>query len=220
MKKKYFDFIVKKSLSNASKILSVSSTTQKDLKELFDIESAHIQEESEMTQTRDDSILDKHNLKKGNYFLYCGNNRPHKNLKLLIKTFSTYKLPILVLVRPGHINSENIKAVGLVSDEELNSLYSNAIAFIFPSIYEGFGLPILEALNLKTIVLASDILAFKEFKSQNIVYFNPLDEKDLLSKLQQVQELEFILENDFFNKYRKSHVHKLLDKAIEEVFEQ
>ena len=69
----------------------------------------------------------------------------------------------------------NIEFLGRVTDEELKSLYSNAIAFIFPSLYEGFGLPPIEAMASETIVLASDIPVLREICGDSAIFFNPND---------------------------------------------
>lgn len=156
LKKTYFDFILKHTLHNADTIVAVSKTTRQDLYNLFHVSSIHIPEFSEICTNSDTLILEELRLKEKNFFFYCGNNRPHKNLQFVIDVFnSSPELPQLVLAGNGHSDSSNVKAVGVVSESALRTLYQASIAFIFPSKYEGFGLPVLEALGLKTIVIAS-----------------------------------------------------------------
>lgn len=120
------------------------------------------------------------------YLLCVGNIKPHKNVINLVNFFinnSRYsESHILVIVgksdgfRTG-INltqelNENVRFTGFVSDDDLASLYNNAAAYIFPSFYEGFGLPILEAMSFNLPILASNIPVFKEIAGQDIMYFD------------------------------------------------
>lgn len=136
-----------------------------------------------------------------NYFLFVGNSTPHKNVSFLVDVFAKYKKVKnddvqLVLVtkktseittlidKSGCVNS--IKLLENVSDSELGSLYSHSLACIFPSLKEGFGLPGLEALSADTILLASDIPVFREVYADAALYFNPRNEEELFSLLQDV----------------------------------
>ena len=70
-----------------------------------------------------------------------------------------------------------------ISDRELYDYYENAYALILPSLYEGFGIPLIEAMSLNCPVLASNIHAFKEIGQKNINYFNPLSVESLTNQL-------------------------------------
>ena len=63
--------------------------------------------------------------------------------------------------------------LGFIPDKELKELYKNSAAFVYPSLYEGFGLPGLEAMAAGTLVLASDISVFKEIYKDKALYFDP-----------------------------------------------
>ena len=124
------------------------------------------------------------------YFIYVGNVKPHKNLRRLIEA---YKLAspqlkqdlILVGKKEGFINGENsisefikgfenrIIFTGYVSDEKLMQYVAQADAMVFPSLYEGFGLPPLEALATGTPVLASNAASIPEVCGDNVTYFDP-----------------------------------------------
>lgn len=212
VKKKYFDFIVKETLRNADTVISVSKTTQADVLYSFNVESVHVPELSIVKANPDDSILKKINVSKKGFFFYCGNNRPHKNLQFVIDVFNSVpNLPPLVLAGAGHYNSNNVKAIGIVTDEELKSLYRSCIAFIFPSKYEGFGLPILESLNCKTLVIASKIPAFLEFKSKNISFFEIGNTKSLIEVIKETMEKNYVEEPHFFAGYSIDKIYSLLD---------
>jgi hypothetical protein len=215
IKVSYFNFIVKRSLKNADFIITVSKTTKKDIKSCFGFDSFQIPEDSSIDGDTESNILNRYKLKPKSYFFYCGNNRPHKNISFIKRIFEINdSLPILVLAGNGHKSSKNVLNLGIISEAELKALYVNAIAFIFPSKYEGFGLPILEAIRLKTIVIASRIPAFIEFKSKNIYYFDLDNEKGLLKLLEKVKFVKF-QEDSFLKSYEKEFIYKLYDSITD-----
>ena len=215
LKIKYFDFIVKRSLENSDVIVSVSETTKKDVFNVFELSSIHIPEDSEITGATDFSILKKYNFSNNGFFFYCGNNRSHKNIDFVIDIFSSNpNFPPLVLAGKGHRNFENVIALGIVSEEELKALYKSAIAFVFPSKYEGFGLPVLEALRSETFVVASKIPAFLEFKTENIFFFELENEKEFLDAIEKALSNDFIVDKLFLDCYDKEHIYELNDIMI------
>ncbi len=135
------------------------------------------------------------------YFLYVGNAYPHKNLERAIKAAANLKALFYIVTSRNiftnrlqklikKINTENyVKILGFVDDEKLNELYKNSIGFIYPSLSEGFGLPGLEAMKAKTILLCSDIPVFKEIYADNAIYFDPIDIKSIESSMEKVLSL-------------------------------
>lgn len=142
------------------------------------------------------------------YFLYVGNAYPHKNLKRLIEAIvflnrgSSQKISLLI-VSPRNVftqrlekiienlNAKNlVKLLGQVGDKDLGALYQNSIAFVFPSLSEGFGLPGLEAMAAGTLVLASDIPVFKEIYQDVAIYFNPLDFSTIEKAMKDALEMD------------------------------
>lgn len=213
----YFDFIVNKSLSTADTIVSVSETTKNDVLTEFGFNSIHIPEDSNIEGNDDFSVLNKFNLLNKGYYFYCGNNRPHKNIDFIKEIFNNnLELPPLVLAGNGHQDGENIVVTGVVSEEELNTLYKSAIAFVFPSKYEGFGLPVLESLRLRTFVIASRIPAFLEFNSKNIFYFELNNEDEFLEAIDKSKTQNFMKEESFFDYYDKRRIYKLNDLMLKD----
>lgn len=211
----YINFIVKRSLVIADNIISVSIKTQDDVFNVFGLESDHIPEDSEIKQGADYSILEMHGLENKNFYFYCGNSRPHKNIDFVVNIFNNNpNLPPLVLAGKGHLTSKNVIATGIVSDEELKALYGSCLAFIFPSRYEGFGLPILEALRCGSFVIASNIPAFLEFNSKNILFFELDNKKDFTKALVKTMNQEYLQEESFFDYYEKKRIYKLNDMLI------
>ena len=204
----YFDFIVYKSLKNSDFIISVSQTTKNDIKQLFNKDSIVIIEGVNKLKINENELqIDINIIKSKQYFLYVGNNRPHKNIKFLKECYLKSKTD-KKLVIVGHkgknlqIGNKEIIYTGFINDFTLKYLYENAIVFVFPSLYEGFGLPILEAINFNTFVFSSNGGALKEFGNYNIEYFAPNKGEDLINLLNNA-------DNFVFDKNKK---YKLLSK--------
>jgi len=138
------------------------------------------------------------------YFLYVGNAYPHKNLEFLVKSFLEWrsKNPGFKLVMVGkedffykrvkdyaeEIITKNkyensIIFTGYVPDEKLEILYQGAMIYIFPSLYEGFGLPPLEALFNSCPVLSSKAASMPEIIQGGALYFDPENYSDFSEKL-------------------------------------
>jgi glycosyltransferase involved in cell wall biosynthesis len=215
---KYFDFIVKKSLLNSDIIVSVSATTEKNVYETFGYNSIHIPEDSSIDECADFSVLEKYNLSNKGFYFYCGNNRPHKNIDFIIDVFKCNpNLPPLVLAGKGHPDFKNVIATGIVTEEELKALYKSAIAFVFPSKYEGFGLPVLEAIRSGIFVIASKIPAFLEFKTQNIFFFELGNKEEFLEAIEKTLSNDFVKDKSFLDCYDKKMIYELNDFMINDL---
>lgn len=140
------------------------------------------------------------------FLLYVGNAYPHKNLEALLRAFAKLlsKRPELRLVLVGKDDyfysrvrdyarslnlwqKENINSPvifpGYVPDAQLEILYSQAGAYIFPSLYEGFGLPPLEAMARACPVLSSNRTSLPEVLGEAALYFDPENESDMIEKM-------------------------------------
>ena len=123
------------------------------------------------------------------YALAVSSLDPRKNFSRLIKAWKTIGNCKLYIVGGHHRvftrednpadNQEGIHYLGRVNDDELIRLYNQATCFIFPSLYEGFGLPPVEAMSCGCPVLASDIPVLKEICGDAALYFNPHDITDM-----------------------------------------
>jgi len=119
------------------------------------------------------------------YILYVGNAYPHKNLEAVLKASISFPAYRFILVgKEDHFYArlkdmarkqglKNIIFTGFINDGVLNVLYRFAVCYVFPSLYEGFGLPPLEAMTRGLLVLSSNQGALPEILGEAVRYFNP-----------------------------------------------
>jgi len=123
------------------------------------------------------------------YALYVGINKPHKNLPRLVEAFAriTHHVSRFTLVIAGHedprypqareraaaLGLDSVMFLGAVAEEDLPALYSGADLFVFPSLYEGFGLPVIEAMACGTPVACSNVSSLPEVAGDAALLFDP-----------------------------------------------
>ena len=143
----------------------------------------------------DQGILETHGLKDQPYILMVASQSPHKNTARLLEAVAGLKGGTKFALAGGSFKSvfqgertgqlpPNVIQLGYINDAELKSLYENALGFIFPSTYEGFGLPILEALNCGCPVLSSRAASLPEVGGGAVLYFDPFNVDDIRDKLE------------------------------------
>lgn len=188
----YLDLASKYAARHAGAIIAVSAATKRDLEVRYGISGEKVRVVGEGVDTgffkpssksKVQSVKSKYKI-KGDYVLFVGTVQPRKNLQMLIRAFSllvgrttNYKLPTINLVIAGKLGwdwqeivalpkklkiANKVKFLKYVDRADLPALYSGAKVFVFPSLFEGFGLPILEALACGTPVIASDIPPHRE----------------------------------------------------------
>jgi len=180
-------FIAKK----ARKIITVSKFSKKEIMEYLKLPEEKIEiignavpSEWEDIELNADKVSDK----KEKYILMVSSRDPRKNFSRALDAFLTLNLhdgiKLYIIGDTGTVfkdsgisktQHESIKLLGRVSDKELISYYRNALFFIYPSIYEGFGIPPLEAMFNGCPVLASNIEPLKEVCGDAALYCDPLD---------------------------------------------
>jgi len=159
------------------------------------------------------------NFNKENYFIVLGNIRPHKNLPFLIEAFLSsgelkgFRLKIIGSQSPENLNliskswdQKRIQAVGYLEEEMLAKELMAARALLFPSLYEGFGLPALEAMAHGCPVIAANNSSLPEVCGNLGFYFDPKDSLSFLSAV----SLFFKLEGDSL----KSHIEECHRRAM------
>ena len=134
----------------------------------------------------DVNILKNFNLIPNSYIFIASSqaHMPHKNIQIINLIASKINMPMVITGYGNNIN--NIKQIGRVDDTTLATLYKYAKCIIYPSLYEGFGIPILESLELNNIVIASDIEVFKEIGQDCIIYCNTTSKDELIKTINKV----------------------------------
>ena len=194
LKSLYYGWIIRRGVRRAARIIAVSHSTKKDI-EALSVPSDKIRVVYEAATISADS---KEQLPEGvrgkKYLLFVGENRPHKNIRRIIMAYKIARHKLhklkdhaLYLViagsRFGPISKEQkddgIIFVGAVDDNTLIPLYKNALALVYPSLYEGFGLPIIEAMKLGTPVITSNCSSMKEVAGNAAVLVDPCDSEQI-----------------------------------------
>lgn len=173
---------------------------------------------------------------KENYFIYVGNIKRHKGLKTLLGAYSEATMrglssKLLIVGDSENFRTKdesflqtlksnpNIEFTGWVSDEKLIELISKAKALIQPSLYEGFGIPPLEALYLGTNVILSDIPVFKEiYDGLPVTFFKVGDDEDLSEKLLTFKE--FCLPDEIQDRINKTYSYGIVTNTIIQTIEK
>lgn len=188
-------------LTRASHIITVSQTTKKEIVTTVGISPKKIRviyEGVDNSLQRSDKATKS--IFKNPYILYVGNAYPHKNVPVLVHAFEQFvkkhTMCQLVFVGPNDVfykrlvkDSQKSPAkhamqfFGPATDAQLITLYTHARCLVSPSLMEGFGLPVLEALFLGTPVVASDIPVYKELFNDWVLFFDPQNPADFMEKM-------------------------------------
>jgi len=180
LKRKLLRWITEKNVKRANKIITPSKSTKNDLIKYYSVDKSKIFVVYHGVGNPQAAFDAGQTNKFGKYILYLGRGDLRKNINGLIKAFrilkKDHKIPHkLILVGPniGYKITRDLKqdviCTGYINDEEKWGLLKNADVFVFPSFYEGFGLPILEAQKVGTPVVCSSISSMPE------IVFNPSD---------------------------------------------
>ncbi len=202
----YYDMIVKKSLRNSDYIISVSKTTQSDVSAMGFSSKVFYEGVNQLSASSSSSEM----LLPQAFFFYCGNLRKHKNIRWMIDVFLQSKTDKKLIICTkddvsvlGEMPNDKIITMNYVSDSSLKELFSKASAFVYPSIYEGFGLPVLEALQNNCKVICSDGGALKEFDKGTVLSFSLYDVTQLKHYFENIDDYGFdkALIDKMFNLY-------------------
>ncbi|MDD4353778.1 MAG: glycosyltransferase family 1 protein [Candidatus Nanoarchaeia archaeon] len=191
----YMRFMIKSSCKRADKIISISENTKKELIDILNISKDKIKTIHLATSFK--RFLKKKN-KLSNYIFYSGSISPRKNLLILIKAFERLENKNVLLYITGNNmwnnkkemrlikNNPKIKVLGLVSKEELINLYQHALVGVYPSLYEGFGLPILEAQACGCPVITSNVSSMPEVAGKGALLVNPYSINEITNAMKKI----------------------------------
>lgn len=236
--KRVFDSAVKNSL----KIITPSEFVKGQLEHEWSVDRSKIVvtpegvDDSILNITRSlgrkeaDSVLGKFNI-NGSYIFYIGNAQPHKNIFELIDAFRLVKqmYPDLSLVLSGpqnffwqkikdKIKDKAIIFTGYINDEEMVALYKNAECFVMPSLEEGFGIPVLEAMACGCPVVSSQNGSLPEVGGDGAVYFDPNNIEDMAEKISKVLDDKGLRRNLIekgLKRYKEFSWQKMAEQTLE-----
>ncbi|EKD49641.1 MAG: glycosyl transferase, group 1 [uncultured bacterium] len=196
----YLRFSTKFALKYAKRIIAVSKNTKNDLIKFYRADPRKIRViyhgfgNFGFDPMSDEEFFSKFDLKKGKYFLYLGRLEKRKNIINLIKAYNLFRNKFgnylkLVLGGNAGYGYEEIKdeigkskyrrdivETGFISNSQKNSFFKNAAVFVYPTFYEGFGLPILESFFAETPVVCGRVASLPEIASDAAIYIVPESE--------------------------------------------
>lgn len=173
--------------------------------------SASLRARSQMSKVKsaNQNLKGKYGI-EGEYILFVGTLQPRKNVARLIEAFSqlsSKSLTLVIVGKKGWLYEEilaapkkfgiegKIKFLDYVPDEDLPSLYQNALCFVLPSLYEGFGLPVLEAMSHGCPVVTSNVSSLPEAAGEAAVYVDPESVKSIKEGIEKVVKDKTLREN-------------------------
>ncbi|GIW63973.1 MAG: mannosyltransferase B [Patescibacteria group bacterium] len=216
-KHRIYKYLIRQAVFNSEHIFTPSRTVANDIVAKFKVKRSKITIVYGGVDKELLEVLNNIEAKSKNYFLYVGNFYPHKNVRFLIDSFLSAKISDkLYLVGPDDFFSAKIKTSYAkeilkgrlvfkhnLSVKQLALLYKQAKALVFPSLAEGFGLPVIEAFSADVPVIASDIKVFKELFGSSIFYFNPKNKNDLANILRTFDKIDNSLVTKKLSKAKK-----------------
>jgi glycosyltransferase involved in cell wall biosynthesis len=198
LKKLFYDKIIKPAVHRAHAIITVSEYSKNEIIAWANISANKVIVIKNGISHVFTSAGEKH-LPGYPYFLYVGNTKPHKNIPRLIEAFAKANMDSsihLILVSPvteelkKHINhfslQNRVLFVTALTEDTLACYYRGAIALLFPSLHEGFGLPIVEAMACGTPVITSNVTSLPEIAGDAAILINPLETTSLTFHIEQI----------------------------------
>lgn len=198
----------KSSIKKAAHIITVSDFSKTEIEKTYQIDPQKItiayngvDEPLKIDDKKQKEILKSYNLRSKSYYLYLGTLKPNKNIPFLIRSFAQFlkttdqETKLVIAGKKGWLFDEifstvkkesvedNIIFTDFVDNHQKTILYQNAKALIMPSIYEGFGIPVIEAMKSNTPVISSNIDPLKEVIQNNGFYFESTNQEELVHQL-------------------------------------
>lgn len=220
---------IQQCINNATHIIAISNNTKNDIIKFYDLadkpitviyhglsdvfHNAHLLSDQNIKES-----LSKYQINKP-FILFVGGRKKYKNFIALLKAYAysgiAKDLDLVVVGSEIIFDCEEreiiekfnlynqVKLTGYVKTQDLISFYCATDAFIVPSLYEGFGLPLIEAMACQSPIACSDIAIFQEIGKGIPIYFNPHSIDDIITAIKQ------LIENDQSNSIAKGKEHSL-----------
>lgn len=206
----YINRHIRRSVSHADHIITISDFVKREVIEKFGVSSDKVttiypgadQDFSPISRIAFEAANNDYSLEYKNYFIFVSTIEPRKNIGRLLESYKRYMLvegaaafPLVVVGMPGwnsralHDELErlartgHVRYLGYVARENLRVLLAGARALLYPSLYEGFGLPVVEAMKSGTAVLTSRDSAMSEISDQAALFADPLDTNEIFDNI-------------------------------------
>lgn len=203
----------------ADKIIAISEATKEDIislshvppskiKVIYNGDSPYTGKQPSYSSTFAHNVFVDYGIVSNEYFLFVGSIEPRKNISTIVKAYNQYRNSggTKKLVLAGGLGwrykailrdienspfSRDIVQTGYCTPELKEFLYRNANALLFPSLWEGFGFPIVEAMSVGTPVITANISSMPEIAGKAALYIaNPLDYKSLCHEMEHIEQME------------------------------
>ncbi len=200
----YYQKLIPRSVRNARAVIADSESARSDIIQLLHTDPKKITTihlgVSEEFRPLNKALVTKYLTQKWNirqpYVLFVGTIEPRKNIPCLLEAFTNLKTPHQLIIVGGkgwkvdlpaeiekyHLH-QRVRYLGYVSDSELVHLYNGAEAFVYPSLYEGFGLPVIEAMACGCPVITSNNSSLKEIASDAALLIDPNKPEEITQAL-------------------------------------
>lgn len=216
---------IAKAIQKAETIFTVSEFTKKDILQHYKVPETKIKVTYEASENfcrrvakNNEKIIEKYGIIMP-YVMYVGNAYPHKNLEKFVEAFEIFSasqknFQLIFVGKEDYFYKRlkeyvakrkiaNIKFLGFVLDDELDVLYRFAGLYVFPSLYEGFGLPPLEAMAKGTPVVSSDHECMREVLGEAAHYVDAREAQKIADGMTKVLSDDFLRKEMIFKGYRQ-----------------
>lgn len=242
----YLDWSTDYSLKHSNKIITVSNFTKSEILKVYSCEEKKISVvhngfndrlyKKITDKNKIAEVLKKYGLEQS-YILYVGRLEKKKNIPRLIEAFASFKRhdknfsEKLVLIGDASFGFDEIKYIihefglqndvimpGWASEEDIRYIFNGANAYILPSLHEGFGITLLQAMACGVPVIASDIPVLREVAGEAALFFNPLDREDIVKAMERVV-IDQVLREDLIAKGLQRAKEFSWEKCAQETLE-
>ncbi|CAM3673654.1 glycosyltransferase family 4 protein [Flavobacterium chungbukense] len=222
----------KRLLEKSSRVIAISQTTKNDIIELFDVDSSKI-DVVYLGSSLENFNIENKSLVEEDYVLFVGNRGNYKNFDFFLNAIAELLIQEnlkLVCAGGGEFSHEERILISflkldsrvifkkILNDNDLSNYYSNALFFCFPSLYEGFGIPVLEAFASGCPILLSNGGSLPEVGGDAAIYFDPTDQDSLRKSMIELlndEKLRFLLKEKGYKRLEKFSWDKTFENHLD-----